>query len=276
MTAKNSKKLFLVSLLCACSVLIAAPLAFSQQSSGVIAQGFQGNSAKGTIVAGALVSTTADTSDTVELSTAETSTRLAGVVDEHPFISISTANKEVQVVSNGMTSVLVSDINGSIEVGDKITASPIAGVGMLATVNSQVVGTAQASFNSSKGQVRTVTDKSGASRTVHIGSMPLQVSVAYYQVPSSSFLPPFIQNLANSVAGRPVSLLRIILCGFLMLFGFIYIGILVYASVRSAVVALGRNPLAAHDIRRSLIQMGIISVVILGATLLAAYLILAV
>ncbi len=276
MRSDNKKSLLLASVLCAFSVLLATPLVFSEQNNSVIAQGFKGDTNKGAIVAGALVSTKTDSATTVELATIDTSDRIAGVVNEHPVISISSSNKEIQVVLSGLTRVLVSDINGEIHAGDKITASPIAGVGMRATTDAQVVGTAQNDFDIKKAQSRTIKDTGGASHDVLIGDLPLQVSVTYYQAPISTVLPPFLQDLANGIAGRPVSLIRIILCGFLLLFGFIYIGVLIYSSVRSAVTALGRNPMAAHDIRKSLLQMGAIAIAILGATLLAAYLTLTV
>jgi len=256
--------------------LMGVPAAYAQQSqsSSAIAQGFEADSNNGAIVAGALVSIKQDGSHAVELATIDSVGHLAGVVDQSPLVSISGTAKEVQVVLSGTTSILVSDINGAIKGGDKITASPIAGVGMLATADSQIVGTAQASLKMQKTQE--ITDKKGGKHTIHIGQIPLQVGVAYYQVPGSNFLPPFIQSIANSVAGRPVSLIRVLLCTVLLLLGFISVAMLIYTSVRSAMTSLGRNPLAARAIRKGLYQVGIVSVVVVGGALLASYLILSI
>jgi len=226
------------------------------------------------IVSGALVSSEPNDSQTVELASTNTATRLVGIVDTYPLLAITTKEEGAHVVISGTTNVLVSDINGAIKAGDKITASPIAGVGMHATTDGQVIGTALASFSSANAKTRTVKDAHGKAHTVHIGSIPLQIGVAYYQAPGSDFLPPFVQRVANLVAGRSVSLTRIITSSVLMLLSFIGIAVLVYVATRSAMISLGRNPLAAHDIRKSLYQTIGIAGVVAAVTLLAAYLIL--
>ncbi len=266
----------LVAILCA--TLLGAPaLVYAQQhSSNTIAQGFQGNTQKGAIVGGAIVSTVAGKANSVELASTESTARLAGVVDTTPLVAISTTSKEVQVVLNGTATVLVSDINGRIQAGDKITASPIAGIGMVADADNQVVGTARSDFDGRSGDTRTLTDTDGKKHTIHIGYIPLQVGVAYYQAPGSNFLPPIVQNVANSIAGRQVSLIRILLCTFLLLLGFVGITVLIYTSVRSAITSVGRNPLAAAAIRKSLYQVIVVAVIVLAGTLLASYLILSV
>jgi hypothetical protein len=255
--------------------LIVAVGVSAQAGNGAIAQGFAADTSKGDIVAGALVSFTSGNVKRVELATSESASRLAGVVDDNPFVAISDSSKQVQVVLNGTTNVLVSDINGPIQTGDKITVSPIAGAGMLATTDSQVVGTAVGALDTASAQTRKITDSKGKQHTVHIGSVPLQVGVAFYQAPGSNFLPPFVQNMANSIAGRPVSLVRVLLCGVLLLIGFVTIGILVYTSVRSSITSIGRNPLAAGAIRKGMYQMIAIAAGLLGGTLLISYLLLA-
>lgn len=265
--------LYLVALLgCVSFTTILATAA--QQSSGTIAQGFQTNISKENIKAGAIVSFEKGNPNAVELASRDTVARMAGVIDQKPLVAISTSNEKVQVVLNGTTSVLVSDINGIVKSSDKITASPIAGVGMLATSDSQVVGTAQADFNVSGTETQNIKDKDGKTHVVHIGYVPLQVGVAYYQAPGSNFLPPFMQNIANSIAGRPTSLMRILLASLLVLLGFVIMSVLIYSAVRSSVTSLGRNPLAANAIHKGLYQSGIAALVIFAVTLLGSYIIL--
>ncbi len=274
-TLQNRTKGFALAALMFAGWLFAiCPAIGAEQTSDSIGQSFQADTSGGPIVAGALVSIKTGSSHRVELATTDSADRLAGIVDNSPLIAISENDQDVQVVLSGTTSVLVSDINGPVKASDKITASPIAGIGMLATADSQVVGTAQANFDAGSSQTRTITDRDGKPRTVHIGFVPLQVGVAYYQAPGSDFLPPFIQSLANSVAGRPVSLIRVVLGGVLLLFGFISVAVLIYTTVRSAMISLGRNPLAAGAIRKGLYQMGGVILVVLAGTLLASYLVL--
>ena len=99
-------------------------------ASSSIAQGFK---ASGTdIVSGALVSLQSGSANTVELSTVGNQERLLGVAGSQSLIEFANGSP-VQVVTSGATATLVSDINGAIKSGDRITASPIIGVGMKAT-----------------------------------------------------------------------------------------------------------------------------------------------
>jgi hypothetical protein len=256
--------------------LISTPVSSAASSSSqTIAQGFKAKSSSG-IVAGAILSTSASDGSAVELTTPNSIGRIVGVADEDPLLAISTGKSETQVVLAGTTSVLVSDINGVIRSGDKIAASPIAGVGMLATADGRIVGTAQANFTDKDGKSQTIKDSAGKSHTIHVGSIPIQVGVAYYQAPGSNFLPPFVQRLANSIAGRPVSLIRIVTSSLLLLVSLIGITVLIYISTKSAMISLGRNPLAAHDIRKSLYQVIGIAGIAACITLLGSYLILSI
>jgi hypothetical protein len=60
----------------------------------------------------------------------------------------------------------------------------------------------------------------------------------------------------------------------LLTLGFASVLIIVFISVRSAIISIGRNPLAASDVRGGLYQVLIISLVVAAATGLSAYLIL--
>jgi hypothetical protein len=243
------------------------------QSSGAIAQGFTGSNDKGAIVAGALVSHKTN-SQAVELATTETVDQLAGVVDQSPLLSISGNSSEVQVVLGGSTNVLVSDINGPIKSGDRITASPIAGVGMKATSTTRIIGVAQADFNTQKAETQNIADSHGASHTVKIGHVITQISLANYQAPGSNFLPPFIQDIANNIAGRQVSIVRVLICTLIVIISFLSMAVFIFSSARSAMISIGRNPLAAAHIRQSLYQVGGITITAWGGALLACYLIL--
>jgi hypothetical protein len=266
------RKLIVVGWLLAFAASVASPLTLHAQSNGSIAQGFPIDTSRGDIIPGSLVSLKSD-SQSVELATDESAARLAGIADQKSLLVISAETKGAQVVLSGSTTAIVSDINGPVRSGDKITASPIPGVGMIATTEARIVGTAQSDLDISKAQTQTITDVHNKPHTVHIGYIPIQVGLAYYQAPGS-FLPPFVQNFVNTVAGKPVSLVRIIFCAILLLFSFISLSILVSSTVRSAMISLGRNPLAAPNIRKSLYQMGGVVVAIISGTLIISYFIL--
>lgn len=255
-------------------IAVSVPATLHAESSGTIAQGFPVDTRLGEIVTGSLVSHKSG-SQSVELATVDSADRLAGVADANPLLAITGEGTEIQVVLGGTTSVLVSDINGAIRAGDKITASPIAGIGMKATTDARVAGTAQSNFDTKNSETKSITDTGGNKHTVRVSYLDLQVGLAYFQAPGGSdFLPPFLQNFANNIAGKEVSLVRITFSAILLLFSFISLGILISSTVRSAITSLGRNPLAALNIRKSLYQVGGIAVAALVGTLVACYLIL--
>lgn len=225
---------------------------------------------------GALVGLTPSTPDSIQLATQEHTDKLVGVVGANPLIAISDGPSSVQVITSGVTVSLVSDVNGTIKTGDAITASPIAGVGMKATDNGVVIGAAQADLTSVKTTTRAIKDADGAEHTVHVGLIPVQISVVFYAAPNAqkTFLPSFLQDFANNVAGHEVSPVRVMIAGIVMLLSFLSIGVLLYASVKSSIISIGRNPLSEVSVRKSLIQIGMIVLGILLLGLSAIYLIL--
>jgi hypothetical protein len=125
-------------------VLLAVPTA--AHASTLISESYL---SKDVLVPGTIVSLKKNSSDTVEPASTASSAYILGVIidNANSQLSISTdKSNQVHVATNGVEPVLVSDINGSIGVGDPITSSPIKGVGMKATENVKIVGVAQEAF----------------------------------------------------------------------------------------------------------------------------------
>jgi hypothetical protein len=246
----------------------------SVQGASSIAQSFKTQD-KG-VVSGALVSLKPKTANTVELSTSANIDRLLGVVGENSLIELSDGSGTLQVTTSGQAATLVSDINGDVKTGDKITASPIAGVGMKALTSTLVIGTAQANLSSVDTETRTVTDKKGGKKTVKIGALPLQVDKVFYEVEQdqNSYVPPVLQDFANNLAGRAVSPIRIILSSFLVVFVFVAVTVLIYSSVRSSIISIGRNPLSESAVHKSLLQVGLTVFGVMAFTVIVVYLVL--
>ena len=257
------------------SLLITLPV--SAQGNSAIAQGFK--STDQNISATAIVSMQKGSSNSIELANATNTERLVGVVSNKPLIELSGGGSGLQVVTSGLTMTLVSDINGPVAVGDKITASPIAGVGMKATESTTVVGTAQGSLSAVSTDTRTITAKNGKQQTVHIGLLPVQVSVSYFtiQTGKSSIVPTALQNLANSVAGgRNVSPVRVLVAALILLLLFVSVTVLLYSAVRSSIISIGRNPLSESAVRKSLVEVGLTVAAVLALATLIIYLVLTV
>lgn len=254
----------------------AAVPAEAADGDAAVSQGFQAASNDSAIVSGALVSLKSGNTSTVIPANTDNASNLVGVINKTTLLALSGSSDQVQVAIVGDTPTLVSDINGPIEAGDKITASPINGVGMKATANAEIVGVAQQTFDTHTAKTETINDKGGHAHTVHIGTVTAQISISYYLAPTSNVLPPFLQNLANSIAGKPVSVIRILVACVLLLLASIGIFILLYTAIHSGIISIGRNPLAAHAINRGLISVGLTTLLILAFALVAAYVILAV
>ncbi len=275
MQRTNSPK-FRFSMGVALCMLILGVSSIGVQGASSIAQGFETDDPR--VVAGALVSLKSATANTIELSTSENIDRLLGVAGEDSLIELSNGSGAgtVQVVTTGEAAVLVSNINGDVKTGDKITASPIAGVGMKALTSTLVIGTAQANLANAEVETRTITDKKGKKQDVKIGAIPVQVDKVFYEAEQNqnSYVPPVLQDFANNLAGRPVSPIRIIVAAFLILFVFITVVVLLYSSVRSSIISIGRNPLSENAVRKSLLQVGLTVFGVMAFAVIVVYLIL--
>ncbi len=239
-----------------------------------IAQGFQTTDSN--IVEGALVSLKSDSPNTIELVNPDRADKLIGIVGENPLIELSDGTNSIQVVTSGVTQALVSDINDEIKSGDRIAVSPIEGVGMKATQSGMVVGIAQADLNSVETSERTITDKDGKPQTVKIGSIPVQVDTVFFagSAAGSTFVPGAIQQLANNIAGREVSAIRVLISALLLVLLLVSVVVLLYSSVKSSIISIGRNPLSEGAVHKSLLQVGLTVVGLLAFTVILVYLIL--
>ncbi len=246
----------------------------SAQGVSSIAQGFQ--AANANISPGALVSLTSGSPNTVELSTTQNVADIIGIAGESSLIELSNGSSTVKVVTSGTTSTLVSDINGAVKTGDRITASPIAGVGMKATTSGLVIGTAQSTFDASRSKTGQIKDKAGKEKTVHIGTVQAQIDKVYYSAPEdeNTFLPPAWQDFANNVAGHQVSPIRVMLAAMMGFVLFAVVAILMYSAVRSSIISIGRNPLSEPAVHKSLFQVGVSILGILVFAAIVIYLIL--
>lgn len=234
------------------------------------------------ITQGALVSLATSGSSTVIPANSTNVARLVGITASHPLVELSgngTSKGSVstlQVVVSGTAQALVSDVNGPVTVGDKITASPVSGVGMRAVDSAEIVGTAQADLSTATSVQKTVAGTDGKSVTIHIGLLPIAVGVAYYSATTSSgtvssFVPPFLQTIANSLTGKQVSPIRVLIGATALLLGFIAVTVMLYTSIKSGVISIGRNPLAEGALRKGLVDVIIAAIGVLIITLVLVY-----
>jgi hypothetical protein len=188
----------------------------------------------------------------------------------------SPSARQVLVAASGRYNLLVSNQNGSVKAGDYLTVSALPGISMKAGADqAEVVGRAEGGFSGTGNVIATVPLKSGSGRsdTVSIGQVPVDVRLAPNPLYQTSNLPAFLSRAANSVANKPGSI-RIYLSFAVLLATIIISGIMFYGSVRSSIIATGRNPLAKKAIGRNLARALLSGLAIFLAGVLAAYLIL--
>ncbi len=238
----------------------------------------QGYSTTDSVSIGSIVSLKSNTTDQVEAATTSNNNGLIGVVinSANSLLSISSEqSQQIQVATSGVVQVLVSNINGNIYQGDPITSSPISGVGMKATSNSKVVGIAQDNLSTTSSTNQTYTDKSGAKHSVLIGEIPVLVNVSYYyKQPDKTLIPQSIQNIANSLAGKTVNSLPIIISLVIFIVTLMVVTIIVYSMIHSSIISVGRNPMSQSAISRGLIQMSALVVGILAVAVISIYMVL--
>lgn len=233
-------------------------------------------SSKDDLAVGSLVSVQDDQTDIVEASESSNVDNLLGVViaSGSSLLTLSSGKEgQVQVATSGTLPVIVSDINGEIVRGDHVTAGPIKGVGMRATANVRVVGIAQGKMTNVREQK--YKDSKGVEKTMKLGEVPVLVNVAYYfKEPDKTIVPAAIQNVANSLAGREVGTVPILISGAIFLIMLIIVASLVYSMIRSSIISVGRNPLSQSAIYRDLVQLSGLVLAILGVGLVSIYLVL--
>lgn len=183
------------------------------------------------------------------------------------------------VVSSGVVSALVSDINGTIKSGDRIAISSIEGVGMKATTSGWMIGIAQRDFATIPHEAvkEQVVTSEGKKITVSIKELPVLLSVSYYNPDANTNakgIAGSVQNTLEAVAGHPVpadhALLALLIFGIAM----ILLVTLIYSAVKTSIASIGRNPLAHVQIIASLIKVLATAVGVIIITLGIIYLIL--
>ena len=238
----------------------------------------QGYLAYGKTSLGSIVSLQKNSSDFVNPSTTSNTNNILGVVigADNSLLSLSSDQaNQIQVATTGIAQVLVSNINGSVYAGDPITASPISGVGMKATANARVVGTAQQNLSNTGNTKQSYTDKKGHTHSVIIGQVPTLINVSYYfRQPDKTILPAAIQNVANAFAGKTVNSLPIIISMAIFIVTLMVVVSIIYSVIHSSIISVGRNPMSQSAIYHNLIQISLLVVAILAVSLISIYMVL--
>lgn len=266
------KAWLLMNLYIAAAVFLFVPV--SAIAAGGVAQGYK---AAPNVVVGMAVSL-AD--DTVYPATTKNQNNLLGIVVPQSGVAVSlvTETKQVQVITSGVGSAYVSDINGNVKNGDSLVPSPIEGVLMKATEAGPSLGTAQQDFNPSASNVqkKDIKTKDGASKKTSIGTIQILVGRSDF-IPKTAdvpfFLTPF-QSIFTGVVGRNVSTARTIAAIAIFAIAVISSMVVMYSGVSNGIRSIGRNPLSKGEVYVGLLQVFGIVLLILVISLVIMLLII--
>ena len=216
---------------------------------------------------------TESNSPKVEAATESALENIIGVATtvEESSVTVASSGQTVFVESEGEVRAYASDINGRIQEGDQLTLSPLNGVLTKANTGSKIIlGTALENFPTTGLEPYEINTDEGRKPT-NIALMRINLDT---KLVSSSGSNSSLERLGQSIAGKEVSEVRVIIAMVVFLLVLFAEGGILYGSTSSAITSLGRNPLAGHVIRRQLFQVMIVAFGVLAVGLTSIYLIL--
>ncbi len=234
--------------------------------------------ATGTIPNGSIVSLDSRQQGYVQLANTDNGNRILGValLSKDSLLAVDATTGTIQVATNGSVNTLVSTVDGAIGVGDQVSVSPFAGIGMKATPGSHVVGVAQTAFSESSAgaTTETVKDKTGKSQQIKLGYVRVGIAIGSAGVTGAgsadSAQVNFVQQVVKSLTGHTVSTVRIVLSLVVTIISLTSLITLIYASVYGSIISIGRNPLARGAVFRTLssvLIVAVLTVVVAGVTI---------
>lgn len=193
---------------------------------------------------------------------------LIGVATEAATIDFVEETTNVKVVTEGVTTVLVSDLNGAIQKGDIIAPSPLKGIGGKAKTSGRVVGFARENFsaNSTNTRVIAVRHNNGRTQEVTVGRIPVFVDVHQLQTERETlFLFGPLKEVVEEVSGRHVSLLRLVLVLAVAVFAILIAVLLLWRVVSLHISSRDKNYLTRKDVlfgSGQIIAMGVLILIV--------------
>ncbi len=199
-----------------------------------------------------------------KLCDTEYNTELFGVVVANPAAAFEEDDKtgKVLVISSGKAVVRVTTQNGNINEGNLVTSSNRPGIGIVASRNGYVLGTALEKYDAQ--------DKEAVGTIV----VALNIHAAAGLKGARSDLLQALRQGMQSPIFDPLDSLRYLLAALMVILafalGFIYFGRVAKAGIE----AIGRNPLAGKLIQISILLHILITIAIILVGLAISYIIL--
>ncbi|MFW5703540.1 MAG: hypothetical protein ACOCXQ_01785 [Patescibacteria group bacterium] len=197
--------------------------------------------------------------------------KMIGVVTENPAVALdfTQGDRSSAVVVSGVSPVKVSGENGPIVEGDYLTTSSVPGVGMKATEPGYVLGVALEPFN---GETAEDIQLINASLEVDYSFNPLFKGGESGERASRNLMDIFTLS-SVAVYESPSTVFKYVVAAFIIVFC-VALGFLTFSRVASnGVSAIGRNPMAGKMINLGIFINVLLTVVIIGAGVVVAYIV---
>lgn len=235
---------------------VSANISHSYKATSVLAQG-------------SLVSLDPSKTSYVESANVGNGSRLLGVVvaGNDSLLAVNDGQGSVQIATSGNATALVSTVNGDVNLGDEVSVSPFNGVGMKAAPGAEVLGLAQTPLNTTTPGIshQAVTDKSGKRQQVAVGLVQIGIGIRGNPADQGSVQLTGLQKVARNLTGHTISTARILAAIGVATISILALVTLIYASIYSSIVAVGRNPLAKYAVFRTL--WSVVAVAVLAASI---------
>lgn len=214
-----------------------------------------------------------DNQSFVERASPENISRVIGVVVDPSanFANVGSAESDVFVEASEEVEGYVSDLNGKVAKGDRLTVSPLKGILMKASLHDMAVATALEDFDG-EGESVQITGDNGSPKTVTL--LRLAVNISARSGGAATTEDSAISRLGQAIVDKDVTELQVIIAVVIFFMMVVVEGSIIYAAISSGIIALGRNPMAKNLIRRELIRMVGVAVFVLMLGLAAIYAVL--
>jgi hypothetical protein len=258
----------------------------SSTQGGSSATGIQTYTSTSPLQIGTIVQLVGKTTDSVSPATQANMQEMYGTVVDPNILPLTVTDNnltnETYVATGGQYNVLVDTENGAIKEGDYVTISAVDGVAMKAGTYDQqkmVFGRAAATFDGKANVIATTTlkDTNGQTdETVQLGIIPVSIDIQRNpdELSTKVDLPPFLQQLGQAIAQKPIGPTRIYLSIIITGLCIMVALVTLYSGIRNAMIAIGRNPLSKKSIFRGLLEVILTGFLILIIGLFAVYLLL--
>jgi len=170
------------------------------------------------------------------------------------LVTLTNQSASLYVARQGSTTAFVTDLNGSINKGDFLTASPLRGVLMRAgSEENRILGTALENFNQDTATTQELNDSAGR-RSVKVNSLKIELNPRSI-AGTDEAKKPLLVLFGQSLTGKDVSQWQVFAALVVFLILLIAEGSIIYGAIHSSITSLGRNPLAKKAVYKQLLQV---------------------